>query len=61
MSFWKKIFSKSNSDKFNSQLEKYKKELDVLGLKTQTDLENLVKPLIRNATKLEVLPASKPP
>lgn len=61
MSFWKRIFGISNSKKFNSQLKKDKKELDELGLKTLTDLENLVKPLIRTATKLEVLPPSKPP
>ena len=61
MNFWKKIFGISNSNKYKSQLIKDKEELDVLGLKSMTDLEILVKPLIRTATKIEVLPPSKPP
>lgn len=61
MSLWKKLFGKSNKNNFDSQLKEYKKELDALDLKTLSDLENLVKPLIKVSTKLEVLSSSKPP
>lgn len=62
MSFWKKIFgNKSENQKTDSHFDKYRKELKELNLKTFSDLENLVKPIIRTATKLEILPASKPP
>ena len=36
----------------DGHFEKYSKELDKLNLKTSNDLENLVKPLIRDATKI---------
>lgn len=64
MSFWKKIFGKkseTNSDKAESHFDKYRSELNELNLKSVSDLENLVKPLIRQTTKLEIQPASRPP
>ncbi len=64
MSFWKKIFgrkSETNSDKAESHFDKYRSELIELNLKSISDLENLVKPLIRQTTKLEIQPASRPP
>ena len=64
MSFWKKIFgrnSETNSDKAESHFDKYRSELNELNLKSISDLENLVKPLIRQTTKLEIQPASRPP
>lgn len=62
MSFWKKIFGKKNENaKKGSHFDKYRKDLNELDLSTISDLENLVKPIIRIATKLEILPASKPP
>jgi uncharacterized protein YwqG len=62
MNFWKKLFkSKENKPKAMSHFDKYREDLNNLDLKTFTDLENLVDPLIRTATKLEVLPASRPP
>jgi len=36
----------------NNHFERYRNELDKLNLKTKEDLENLVKPLIKDATKL---------
>ncbi|WP_405225644.1 DUF1963 domain-containing protein [Dokdonia sp. Asnod1-B02] len=44
-----------------SHFDTYREDLNDLDLKTFTDLENLVKPLIEKATKLEILPASRPP
>lgn len=62
MSFWKKLFSgKKDKQKTESHFDKYRNELNELNLKTMSDLENLVKPIIRTATKLEVLSASRPP
>lgn len=62
MSFWKKIFSgKIDKPKTESHFDKYRKELNELNLKSISDLENLVKPLIRQTTKLEIQPASRPP
>lgn len=62
MSFWKKLFSgKIEKPKTESHFDKYRKELNELNLKSISDLENLVKPLIRQTTKLEVQPASRPP
>ncbi|AXT54652.1 DUF1963 domain-containing protein [Aquimarina sp. AD1] len=64
MSFWKKIFGKTNensNNKTESHFDKYRRELNELNLKSTSDLENLVKPLIRQATKLEISPASRPP
>lgn len=64
MSFWKKIFGRrnqTNSDKAESHFDKYRSELNELNLKSISDLENLVKPLIRQTTKLEIQPASRPP
>lgn len=64
MSFWEKILksiSGTDPDKTNSQFDKYRSELNELNLKSISDLENRVKPLIRPATKLEILSASRPP
>lgn len=64
MSFWKKIFgnkNKKSEKKSESHFDKYKSELNELNLKSISDLENLVKPLIRQTTKLEILPASRLP
>ena len=62
MNFLKKIFgNKSKDDKVDSHFNEYSNELNELDLKSISDLENLVKPLIRTATKLEILPASSPP
>ncbi|AFM04724.1 hypothetical protein Fleli_2352 [Bernardetia litoralis DSM 6794] len=62
MNFWKKIFSgKEDKPKTESHFDKYRNELNELDLKTISDLENLVKPIIRTATKIEVLKASRPP
>ena len=64
MSFWKKIFGKNkekNVNKTESHFDKYKRELNDLNLKSTSDLETLVKPLIKQTTKLEISPASRPP
>ncbi|WP_024769100.1 DUF1963 domain-containing protein [Aquimarina macrocephali] len=62
MSFWRKLFKKKNEQpKKDSHFDKYRNELNKLGAKSFTDLENLVKPIIRPATKIEVSPASRPP
>jgi len=64
MSFWKKIFgskNETNNDKADSHFDKYRSELNELNLKSISDLEDLVKPLIRQTTKLEIQPASRPP
>ena len=45
----------------NSHFEHYRAELDALNLKTRADLENLVRPLISDTTKIEVQKASRPP
>lgn len=63
MNFWKKIFGNKNekSDKkTESHFNKYRRELNELNLKSISDLENLLKPLIRQTTKLKILPASRP-
>lgn len=63
MSFWKNIFGKhkGTNNRTKSHFDKYRRELNDLNLKSITDLENLVKPLIRQATKLEISAASRPP
>ena len=62
MNFWKKIFgNKSENDKTDSHFDKYRNELNELDLKTISDLENLVKPIIKTASKLEILSASRQP
>lgn len=64
MSFWKKIFrekSNANGDKAKSPFDKYRSELNELNVKFISDLENLVTPLIRQTTKLEIQPPSRPP
>ena len=59
MSFWKKIFGiKNENDKAQFPFEKYRNELD---LKTKSDLRYLVTSIIKPATKLEILAASRPP
>lgn len=62
MNFWKKLFSgKKDNPKTESHFDKYRNELNESNLKTISDLENLVKPIIRDTTKLEILSASRPP
>lgn len=62
MSFWKKLFGgKAEGKRSQSQFKEYKAELNKLGLSTLDDLENVVKPIIKKATKLNVLPASRQP
>src|SRR5690606_35034188 len=62
MSFWKKLFgNKNEKGKTDTHFDKYQSELNEIGLTTLSDLENLVKPIIRTATKLEILPASRAP
>jgi len=61
MSIWKKIFGNNGNDKTDSNFDRYRNELNKLDLTKKSDLENLVKPIIRTATKLEILPASRPP
>ncbi|WP_010516934.1 DUF1963 domain-containing protein [Croceivirga radicis] len=61
MSFWKKLFSGDKDKPKNvSHFDRYRNELNELNLKSTSDLENLVKPLIRPTTKLEIQPASRP-
>lgn len=63
MSFWKKII-RNKSEKFNerpeSHFDKYRRELNDLNLISMSDLENLVKALIRPTTKLNIQSASRP-
>ncbi len=64
MSFWKKIFGNKNekiSNKTESHFDQYRSELNELNLKSLSDLENLLKPLIRQTTKLDIQPASRLP
>ena len=61
MGFWNKLLGKKNekaSAKAASHIEKYKSELNELNLKSASDLENLIKPLIRQTTRLHLLPPS---
>lgn len=60
MSFWKKLFGKKEA-KVTSEFQAERERLNQLNLKTVADLENLLKPLIRKSTRIEVLEASKPP
>jgi uncharacterized protein YwqG len=61
MSFWKKLFSKKEAEnKTVSPLEGYSSDANESEPTTSSDLENLVAPLIRPATKIKVLPASRP-
>lgn len=64
MNFWKKLFAKKiepATEKVETYVDKCRAELDALNLHTMTDLENLVKPLIRKATKIELSPPSQIP
>ena len=61
MNFWKKIFGKKETPITNSRFDTYKNELDTLGLRSLSDLEDLVKPIIQPATKIELQSASRPP
>lgn len=62
MSFLKNIFrGKKDKSKTDSHFDTYRKELDALNLNSISDLENLVKELIRPTSKLEIQPASRPP
>jgi uncharacterized protein YwqG len=45
----------------SKRFEEYRKELDKLNLKTSNDLENLVKPLIKEATKINAKKCSAIP
>ncbi|SHG04264.1 DUF1963 domain-containing protein [Pedobacter caeni] len=44
----------------SSHFDQYRKELSEANLSSVEDLENLIKPLIRSATKIEVKKAAKP-
>lgn len=62
MGFWKKLFGKgAKKNKVDSHFDKYRNELDKLGLNTFSDLENLVKTIMRPTTKIEVSSSSRPP
>ncbi|PHQ28678.1 DUF1963 domain-containing protein [Leeuwenhoekiella nanhaiensis] len=64
MGFWNKLFGKKNekaSANAPSHIDKYKRELNELNLKSASDLENLLKPLISPMTRMNVLPASALP
>lgn len=61
MNFWKKIFGKKEKPTVDSHFDRYRTELNELELSSFSDLEDLVKPLIRAATKIEVQSASRPP
>jgi len=64
MSIWtriKSLFNKPETDKAPSHFEAYRRELNKKNLSSFEDLEKLVAPLIRQATKMEVLPPSRPP
>lgn len=64
MNFFQKIFGKLNTQseaETNSHFNEYRRELKELNLSTIEDLENLVAPLIRDATKLVVKSPSRPP
>ena len=62
MSFWRNLFGKNNqnSGKSDSHFDAYRAELNALGLTRVEDLEELVRPLITTATKIEVQAASIP-
>ena len=45
----------------DNQFEEYRRELNELNLKTREDLENLTKPLIKEATKIILKKSSKEP
>ena len=47
-----------DNNETSSHFDQYKKELDALNLRTTADLKDLVKSLIKPATKLNVLPPS---
>lgn len=62
MSFWKKLFKNKNEQtKTDSHFDKYRTELNKLGLRSLADLETLVKPIIRPATEMVVSTASRLP
>ena len=65
MSFWNKLFGKKKESppqrNENSYFDGYRKALEILGLKTMSDLEGLVKPLLRPATKIITKPSAAPP
>ncbi|WP_417860660.1 DUF1963 domain-containing protein [Winogradskyella sediminis] len=61
MNFWNKLFGKmSHSQKTESDFNQYQNDLNKLNLKSSSDLENLVKPLLRKTTQLNIQPASRP-
>lgn len=59
MNFWKKLFGKKEEDK-NIETKSEKKPVEFCS-KSIEELENILKPHIKTATKIEVLPARKPP
>lgn len=65
MSFWEKLFGKKDtnqiSDKTDSHLNGHGSELTESGLPTMQDLQNLIKPIIRTATRLDIQKPSRPP
>jgi uncharacterized protein YwqG len=61
MNFWGKLFGKNESAKMDSYHDKYIAELRAADLTSFEDLENLVKPLVKPAIKINVEKASRPP
>lgn len=62
MNFWRRIFRfNQEAAKMNSHFDKYRKELKRSNLTTFEDLEKLVLPLLKNATKLSVNKPLRPP
>ena len=65
MSFWKKIFgsskSKESAKKRESRYDLYRRELDKLGYSSIQDLEELVRPLIKTASLIELQRVNKVP
>lgn len=62
MGFWDKLFgekSEKASARTASQFDRYRSELNDLNLRSVSDLETLLKPLIQQTTRLNVLPASE--
>ena len=50
----------SHSQKTESHFNQYQNDLNKLNLKSSSDLENLVKPLLRKTTKINIQAASRP-
>ena len=64
MSFWEKIFGKKKqeiSKRKESYFDEDRRELQVLGLESKKDLEDIVKPIIRSTTLIIPKKSSRPP